>query len=186
MKNREAVQSEAHYAALVALRAETAHGEITVYLVNHFSFAQHLDFHVIKERMVGCPAEKLFRHVDLHRLPVDGLAHSDSFALKRHLNLVQIVLGRVGEIHIHAHRCLVEIGCGDEILDVIFRHIFKPNRLPNARHGSVENSSWLCNLLSMRDVTVIGRVPNADNEVVLFPLQCLCDVESKRCVTACV
>ncbi len=186
MEDGQAIQSEAHNAAVISLRAETTHCKITGDFINHFSSAQHLDFHIIQERMVRRPSQKVLRHVDLNGLSIDGFGRSDRLTFKGHLNLVEIILGRIGEIHLHANRSLVIIGCSDYVPDIVLWHILQPYRLPDTRHSSVENAARLEHLLAMRNITVVGRVPNTNNHRVLFALKGLRDIKSKRSVPTCM
>ena len=82
MEDGKAIERETHDTAFVALRAEASHGKIAVHLIDHFTLTQHLDFHVIQERMVGRPAQEFLRHVHLDRLPVDGLSRRYGLAFK--------------------------------------------------------------------------------------------------------
>ena len=170
MENRETVQGETHDAIVVALGSEATHGEIAAHLVNHLTFAQHLDFHVIQERMVGSPTQEVLRHVHFYGLSIDGFPRCYGLPFIGNLHLIEVVFRRVGKLHVHTDRCLIEIRRSDQVLDVIFRHKFEPHGLPDTRHGSVENAMRLDDLLSMRDIAAVGRVPNTDYHVVLFPL----------------
>ena len=136
--------------------------------------------------MVGRPSQKVLRHVDLDGLSIDGFGRSDRLTFKGYLYLIEIILGRIGEIHLYANRSLVIIGCSDYVLNIVLRHILQPYRLPDARHSSVEDAARLEHLLAMRNVAVVGGVPNADYHRVLFALKGLRDIKSKRSVPTCM
>src|SRR5262245_49539413 len=69
---------------------------------------------------------------------------------------------------------------------MLVRNRFEPHRLPDPRHSGIPDALRFEHLLSARLKSAVRRVPNRDDELILFLAEDVGDVESKRLVPAAV